>query len=112
MGKKKEKWLKTLERKKQIRTYLQKYKTFFGCKYCSENNHVCLEFHHKNPQDKKYAIGSALISWTKTLNELIKCEVVCSNCHKKLHFSDKPIKNKKVRNNIFTFKWFHNIIRV
>jgi len=63
-------------------------KASLGCICCSENDPVCLEFHHPDPAEKDFAIGSTKrigYSWKKILAEIAKCVVVCSNCHKKLH---------------------------
>ncbi len=62
------------------------YKEQHGCKYCPEKDPVCLDFHHPD-KNKEYEIGNRHMShkWEKLLLEILKCEVVCSNCHRKLH---------------------------
>lgn len=57
-----------------------------GCKYCPENNPVCLDFHHIT-NNKEYNIAKMINkgSLSKLLIELDKCKVVCSNCHRKIH---------------------------
>lgn len=45
---------------------------------------AALEFHHKDPEKKDFAI-SRRWSFEKIKNELDKCELVCSNCHKEIH---------------------------
>lgn len=45
-----------------------------------------LEFHHKNPLEKDFAISQYLnLKWESVKAELDKCIMVCSNCHKELH---------------------------
>jgi hypothetical protein len=62
------------------------YKSERCCKFCSESDPVCLEFHHKNPDEKKFGISNGLqYKWNKIFNEIKKCVLVCSNCHKKIH---------------------------
>lgn len=71
----------------KIRDFIRKYKTDRGCKNCPENHWSCLEFHHRE-KDKEFNVGSIQAKgWgmVKILKELSKCDVLCSNCHRKLH---------------------------
>lgn len=57
-----------------------------GCACCSENDPVCLDFHHRDPETREFAIAG---SWSRSLErieaELAKCIVLCANCHRKVH---------------------------
>ena len=45
-----------------------------------------LEFHHKDPKEKDFKIGSGnTMSWKDYKAEALKCILVCSNCHKEIH---------------------------
>lgn len=59
------------------------------CVICGYNKCLSsLHFHHKNPQEKTFAISRSLCrSRTKEelLTEINKCLLVCSNCHGELH---------------------------
>ena len=45
-----------------------------------------LEFHHKDPNQKDFKIGSGnTMSWKEYRKEAEKCILVCSNCHKEIH---------------------------
>jgi predicted HNH restriction endonuclease len=47
-----------------------------------------LEFHHLNPNEKDFNISSIrqLSNFTEKIkNELDKCILVCSNCHREIH---------------------------
>lgn len=58
------------------------------CKYCNESNIACLEFHHKYGE-KKFNLSSRMIKNKQAvLEEAKKCEVVCANCHRKIHWRD------------------------
>lgn len=66
----------------KVFTYLLKNQ----CKKCGEANPVCLEFHHKIREDKYKSISQMVrenYDWNKIENEIKKCEILCSNCHKK-----------------------------
>lgn len=60
-----------------------------GCVYCGEDDPVCLDFHHRNPAEKE-ANARDLATWStlRLLRELAKCDVVCANCHRKIHRKD------------------------
>lgn len=69
--------------------WAREYKSQFGCLYCSEHDHACLDLHHRDGADKVAAV-SALISRgfhiRGVIAEIRKCDVVCANCHRKLHY--------------------------
>ena len=46
-----------------------------------------LEFHHKAPSIKEFKLGSGnTMSWNEYKSEALKCMLVCSNCHKEIHY--------------------------
>jgi len=55
------------------------------CELCSYTKKQCLDFHHMYGKD--FTIGKAQSNndTIELKKELIKCKVVCKNCHKKLH---------------------------
>ena len=57
-----------------------------GCIYCGETELVCLDFHHHDPKQKEFRLAEYHRKGIKRiLNEIAKCDVVCANCHRKLH---------------------------
>jgi hypothetical protein len=70
-------------RYKQVVEYLVNYKLEHGCTDCGYKEHqAALEFDHL-PQFKKTqnVIRLAGRGLNAVKKELLKCEVVCSNCH-------------------------------
>lgn len=59
------------------------------CVACGESRPETLDYHHKNPKEKEYAI-SEMIRLNKSdeeiAAEITKCVVFCSNCHRTYHF--------------------------
>lgn len=57
------------------------------CESCGYNKSLCgLQFHHTNPDEKEFTIGSASNkSWDVLVKELDKCILLCSNCHSEIH---------------------------
>lgn len=64
------------------------------CSRCPENDPVCLDFHHLNVDTKDISIAVAVSKkWSleRIKVEIDKCEVLCSNCHRKLHAKERGI---------------------
>lgn len=59
------------------------YRRNVGCIDCGERDPVVLDFDHRG--DKKFHISNRVSSmrWEKLLLEVVKCDVRCSNCHRK-----------------------------
>lgn len=57
-----------------------------GCSLCSEQENVCLSFHHTDPTKKDFIMGNGKTRSSERIREEIaKCIVVCHNCHSKIH---------------------------
>jgi hypothetical protein len=55
------------------------------CISCNQNNILCLDFDHRDPQEKEFCISSALstVPRLKRLRkEIDKCDILCANCHR------------------------------
>lgn len=59
------------------------------CYICGYNKcRAALEFHHIDPTEKNFIIGNlgrGSIKWETLLDELRKCVILCSNCHREYH---------------------------
>lgn len=61
------------------------------CARCPETHPATLQFHHRDPSEKVFMLSSKTLStpnkfpWAVIETELAKCELLCSNCHSKLH---------------------------
>ncbi len=82
-------------RKLEIKKWFQNYKGSLVCSKCPESHPATLEFHHKGEYKKEKAIGNMVddgCSIKRIVMEIKKCEVVCANCHKKIHYQMKSNK--------------------
>lgn len=64
------------------------------CGYCK--NIAALEFHHINPEEKKFNVDMRKFSnmnLEKLEAELEKCILVCANCHRELHNKNLTMEN-------------------
>lgn len=67
--------------------WLANYKQDRGCYRCGVKDPRVLDFHHRDKKDKLFGIGGFRreVGFRKLNEEIEKCEVVCSNCHRILH---------------------------
>lgn len=76
----------TISRQRKIK---QQAVSYMGgkCSCCGYDKYLgALEFHHKNPAEKDFAIGEIKnSSFQRMIPELQKCVLVCANCHKEIH---------------------------
>lgn len=70
------------------RQELIKYLQQHPCEKCNVQDIEVLDFHHKDQKEKEHHISYMLhggFSWKTILKEINKCQVVCANCHRKIH---------------------------
>lgn len=70
------------------------------CAICHQKfEDCCYDFHHLNPSEKEFEISAGNMngakSWLKIRDELLKCALLCSNCHRLFHsgYVELPVKN-------------------
>ena len=60
------------------------------CSVCGKNDHEVLEWHHVNPAEKSFGIGSSTCRREEVVRlEMARCVVMCRNCHKIFHAEDR-----------------------
>jgi len=77
-------------RKKRNRDWIENIKSTLFCSKCGESRWWVLDFHHRNPEekDKNVAILLQEASKERVLKEIEKCDILCSNCHRNLHYQE------------------------
>lgn len=58
------------------------------CIFCGYSKYSgALELHHKDPASKDFSLSVRGLtrSWERIKEELEKCVLVCSNCHREIH---------------------------
>ena len=78
---------RTTQLRRRNKEYAWSIKAKHGCVKCGNKDPECLDFHHINSDNKDDNIANIINkgSKIKLWNEILKCEVVCSNCHRKIH---------------------------
>lgn len=71
------------------------------CSRCPETHIACLEFHHRDPTKKDFllSLGVAKYSVKRLQEEADKCDIICSNCHRKLHWDEKQTRKERKKIN-------------
>jgi hypothetical protein len=76
-----------------------------SCGICGESRPWVLDFHHRDPKEKKTGItGAIVLGWSleRIMEEVRKCDVICANCHRDLHWKERTgsftLRGSKVAN--------------
>lgn len=59
------------------------------CEICGYDKcEAALQFHHRNPKEKSFGLGQGgnTHSWSEYLQEVMKCDLLCANCHLEKHY--------------------------
>lgn len=92
---KKEYLRKSKEASRITQKKIDDYKEWRGCFKCGERHPAALDFHHPDGVKKEFTIALARrrgYSIERIMVEAEKCVVVCSNCHRKIHWEKNNVK--------------------
>lgn len=71
------------------RNFVRTYKETNPCVQCGEKRWYVLDFHHIKDKDSHIAdLVTRGVSLKTLRNEIGKCIVLCSNCHREVHFKN------------------------
>lgn len=77
-------------KQKHNKEWFNEFKSTLKCTQCGENHPAVLDFHHVDPNTKDKNVSDMMkFSIKKIKEEVNKCIVLCSNCHRKLHWGEK-----------------------
>ena len=81
----------TARKRKRNREYVDKIFEHGECTKCGEDHPGCLDFHHVDESLKEFPINIGIRDkGLETLKkEIAKCVLLCSNCHRKLHYEEQ-----------------------
>lgn len=74
----------------RIKESINDFKKDKQCVKCGDKRHYVLDFHHLI--DKEFDIASSISSGKskkRLFKEIEKCELLCANCHRELHYLEK-----------------------
>ena len=101
LKKTKRKAAKKADRKRRetaAKNYAWEFKKSHECIKCGEQDPACLVFHHTDPSNKKASIHKLYkYGLNAVKKEMIKCILLCSNCHMKLHYYERNHKRRAIK---------------
>lgn len=63
------------------------------CETCGETHIAVLSFHHTDPSNKNDNVSKmsyySTNDWDRIEKEVMKCKLLCENCHRRLHFDQE-----------------------
>lgn len=73
--------------KAESREMVSEYKASRGCESCGVKDPRVLDLHHSKREDKIMAVSQLISKASKesVMNEMLKCRVLCANCHRIEH---------------------------
>lgn len=69
----------------KIANFIDNYKKENPCIVCGESSLECLDFHHIEDKYLEVAKLRRMGSFKQVKEEILKCVVLCANCHRKVH---------------------------
>lgn len=87
-----EKAKKATQQKKE---WIIDYKKSCVCNKCGESRWYLLDFHHSDRSIKDFGIAKKYksVAFSLLKEEISKCIVLCSNCHRELHYFENQLEN-------------------
>jgi hypothetical protein len=80
---------RTSDNRKEYKKKFIEHKQTLKCYKCKDSRYYVLDFHHKDPTLKESAISNYYMSPKKLKEEIKKCIVLCSNCHREFHHTQR-----------------------
>jgi len=79
-----------VNRKAENKHYIWSAKEQGCCVLCGELRTEVLQFHHRDPEKKTFALSNTKArSLLEIKAEIAKCDLLCANCHISLHYWEK-----------------------
>ena len=75
------------------------------CIKCGHDKLCSLDFHHRNPEEKSFEINAQTcvrFSLDYLKKGADKCDLVCANCHRAIHYADLAFSVDEFLNNSIT----------
>ena len=85
--------------KKANRTWFSTFKRTLKCTNCGENHPATLDFHHVIHQKDNKKVNELVSDGharARILQEIEKCVVLCSNCHRIWHHDERENRRKRI----------------
>lgn len=76
------------------------------CDICGNNNIFQLEFHHPHEDKEATICKIKFLRFSKIKKEVVKCRLLCRNCHAELHYEDggSDRRRSQLKENMLLYK--------
>jgi hypothetical protein len=82
-------YLRVKSHRQKIKQKAIKYKGGKCEKWGYDKCEWALDFHHLDKNQKEFSLAQYLVvAWERVQRELDKCILICSNCHRELHYEE------------------------
>lgn len=87
--------------KEVTRSRWSTFKSTLKCTKCGFNHPAALDFHHVNPAEKEHNVHRLISNgrFSKAMEEVQKCIVLCANCHRIHHYEENSAKIQALTTN-------------
>ena len=92
---------RTRNRRARLRKWIYSIKLESkGCSHCNEDDPACLDFHHRENDNRLMPVNKMVphgFGKDRIRMEIAKCDLICANCHRKLHAQPFSTNTRKYR---------------
>lgn len=86
-----------IDRKNRQKQKFIEYRKTLKCLHCGISDWRVIEFHHRDPSQKEMAVSLMMgWAWEKVEKEIAKCDALCANCHRILHYELREAKRSGI----------------
>jgi hypothetical protein len=77
-------------RRQEFNKWYYEYKSKLSCIQCGFSHPAAIDFHHRERGEKEFDPSHMrnLTNKKRFLKEIEKCDVLCANCHRILHYNE------------------------
>jgi ribosomal protein S30 len=84
--------VRAVTHRKDLSDWYSELKKDLKCSKCGNNHPAVLDFHHRDRTTKESTVAQLKSSRSNKqaiLDEIEKCDVLCANCHRILHWEER-----------------------
>ena len=78
------------QRRVDFNKWYYEFKSTLSCSQCGFSHPAAIDFHHRDKSKKEFnpSLMRGFTNKERFLKEIEKCDVLCSNCHRILHYNE------------------------
>lgn len=99
--------IRQAERRERAKGFVREHLEDHPCVRCGETDWRVLEFHHRARETKRWSVGFMVnrgMPVAQVREEMEKCDVMCSNCHRRHHYEEREMNEDVKRERVYRAK--------